>query len=125
MIKEKLIDMRKARGFSTKEIANEMNMTVSSYHRREKGKTKIHTDEGKKLAKIMNVPMEEIYEPEDKQSVIFNDNATATVTYLGTNNIYAIPESLLETLHKYIHTLEEKIVELEEKIAELERRSKS
>jgi len=65
MVKEKLIEMRKAKGFSIEEIAEKMCKSASSYYRREKGQTKIHLDEWKKLTKILNVPLEDIYEPED------------------------------------------------------------
>ena len=119
MVKERLIEMRKARGFTTQEIAEKMCKSASSYHRREKGQTKIHFDEWQKLAKILDVPLEAIYEPEDSQSIMFNDSSTATGNYFGTNNIYSIPESLLETQSKYIKKLEKEIAELLKENADL------
>jgi len=119
MTKRKLIEARKAKGFSTKEIAEQMFLTVSSYNRREKGKTKIHIDEWQKLAKILSVSLEDIYEPEDSQSVSFNDNSTATGNYFYTNNIYSIPDYILESQHKLIQLLEKKIAELEKENSEL------
>ena len=119
MVKEKLIEMRKAKGFSVQEVAEKMCKSVSSYHRREKGQTKVHFDEWQKLAKIFNVPFEDIYEPEESQSIIFNDSSTASGNYFGTNNIYSIPESLLEAQHKYIQKLEKEIAELVKENTEL------
>ena len=119
MTKRKLIEARKAKGFSTKEIAEQMFLTVSSYNRREKGKTKIHIDEWQKLAKILSVSLEDIYESEDSQSVSFNDNSTATGNYFYTNNIYSIPDYILESQHKLIQLLEKKISELEKENSEL------
>ena len=51
--------------------------------------------------------------------VIFNDSSTASGNYFGTNNIYSIPESLLEAQHKYIQKLEKEIAELVKENTEL------
>jgi len=118
-MKGKLIEVRKAKGFSPQEIADKLGKSVSSYHRREQGKTKMHISEWQKIAKVLSVSLEEIYEPEDSQSVSFNDNSTATITYLGTNNIYPIPDFMLESQHKFIQLLEKKIAELEKEVLEL------
>jgi len=56
MKKNKLIEMRELKGFSQPEIAEKLNMDVSSYCRRENGKTKITIKQWEKLANIFNVP---------------------------------------------------------------------
>jgi len=58
----------------------------------------------------LDVPVNEIYEPDDNQVFICNDNATGN--YQGTNNIYSVPEYLLETQRKYIEMLEKENREL-------------
>jgi hypothetical protein len=50
---------------------------------------------GKKLSKILETPVEEIYEQEDSMVFICKDNATGN--YQGNNHIYSIPEYFLET----------------------------
>ena len=114
MEKEKLRKKRETKGLSQCEIADKMCMDVSNYCRREKGLKKIAIYEWEKLAGILEVPLEEIYEPDDKQVFICNDNAT--VHYQGTNVIYSIPEHLLETQRKYIEKLENENLELKQRI---------
>lgn len=114
MEKIKLIERRKAKGFSQNIIAEKLCMDVSNYNRREKGQVKISLREWEKLSDILNVPIEEIYESEDNQVFICRDSST--VHYQGTNNIYSVPEYLLESQQKYIEKLENEIKELREKL---------
>jgi len=88
-------------------------MDASCYNRREKGQARITPHEWEKLADILDVPVDEIYEPDDNQVFICKDNATGN--YQGTNNIYSVPEHLLETQRKYIEMLEKEIWELKQK----------
>jgi transcriptional regulator with XRE-family HTH domain len=116
MEKIKLLEVRKSKGFSQHQIAEKLYMDVSSYNRRENGQVKINITEWEKLAKILDVPLNEIYESEENQMFICRDNASGN--YQGTNNIYAVPESLLETQQKYIKKLEEEIAELKRVLQE-------
>ena len=95
MEKVRLINRRKESNISQAIIAEKLCLDVSCYNRREKGQIKISPNEWEKLADILDVPMEEIYEPEDNQVFICKDSST--VHYQGTNNIYSVPEHLLET----------------------------
>jgi transcriptional regulator with XRE-family HTH domain len=75
MIKQKLIDARKNKSFSQQKMADALSMTVANYNRRENGSTKISTENWQKLADILETPLEKIYEAEESQVFIFNDNA--------------------------------------------------
>ena len=112
--KTKLIDARKSKGFTQQQIAEKLHIDISNYNRREKGLAKISMDEWEKLSKILDLPLEEIYQNEEYMTFICKDNATGN--YQGNNVIYTIPESLLETQRKYIHKLEEENKFLKEKI---------
>lgn len=104
MIKTKLIETRKRKNLSQQKIADALCMTVANYSRRENGTTKINESQWQKLADILEVPLEDIYEAEESQIFIFNDNAT------GNGNIvnnYNIPMSIWESQKKYIEKLEE------------------
>ena len=117
MEKVKLVERRKSKGLSQSEIAERMGMDVSNYCRRENGQMKIPLREWEKLAVILDVSVEDIYESEDNQVFICKDNAK--VQYQGTNNIYSIPEYLLETQRKYIEKLENENRELRQDNREL------
>jgi transcriptional regulator with XRE-family HTH domain len=114
MEKLNLIGRRKAKGFSQNMVAEKLCMDVSNYNRREKGQVKISLREWEKLADILHVPIEEIYESDDTQCFICRDSST--VHYQGTNNIYSVPEYLLETQRKYIERLENEIRELRNEV---------
>ena len=109
MEKIKLTEARKRKGFSQSLIAEQLCMDVSNYNRREKGQAKITAKEWQKLAEILEVPLEDIYESEESQIFIFNDQSS------GNGNIvnnYNIPFSIWETQKKYIDKLEEELQQL-------------
>ena len=114
MEKIKLIEARENKGFSQKYVAEKLYMDESNYCRREHGQTKISLSEWKKLAEILGVSIEDIFESEENQFFICNDNATGN--YQGTNYIYSIPQSMLETQQKYIAKLEEEIRQLKKEL---------
>ena len=117
MEKLKLIEKRKSKGLSQSEIADRLYMDTSNYCRRESGQMKIAYFEWEKLADILEVPVGDIYEPEDNQVFICMDNTT--VHNQGTNNICSIPEYLLEMQRKYVEILEKKNQILEKENQEL------
>ena len=114
MEKVRLIKRRKESNISQAVIAEKLCMDVSNYNRREKGQTKISPQEWEKLANVLDVPVEEIYESEDNQFFISNNNST--VHYQGATNVYSVPEHLLETQRKYIAILENENSELKRKM---------
>jgi transcriptional regulator with XRE-family HTH domain len=114
MEKIKLIEARENKGFSQNYVAEKLFMDESNYCRRELGQTKISFSEWKKLSEILGVSIEDIFESEENQFFICNDNATGN--YQGTNHIYSIPQSLLETQQKYIAKLEDEIKQLKKEL---------
>ncbi|MCL2040740.1 MAG: helix-turn-helix domain-containing protein [Bacteroidales bacterium] len=110
--KEKLIEVRKARGFTQKEMADKLCMDVSGYTKRENGQTKIRFGQWVELAKTLNVPIDDIYEEDEKQSWTFKDNAVGN--YCASNIYITVPESVMESQQKYIHKLEEENNELKQ-----------
>ena len=70
------------------------------------------------MAQILNVPMEEIYQKEE--SMVFNFDNQSVGIVNGTNNIYTVPEFLLDNQQKYILKLEAENKTLQEKITLLE-----
>jgi len=109
MEKTKLITVRKSKRIPQEQIAEFLNMSVSCYNRREKGLVYIKQEQWEKLAKILDVSVDDIYESDEPQSFTCKDNASSN--HLGTNNgtnyFYTIPEFLLESLQDYITKLKE------------------
>jgi transcriptional regulator with XRE-family HTH domain len=117
MEKQKLVEIRKKRGYSQEQMAKHLHMDVSNYNRREKGQAKITSTEWEKLATILNVSVEEIFESEESMIFVCKDNATGN--YQGNNHIYSIPEFLLESQRKYIAKLEEENAALKKKLSDV------
>lgn len=117
MEKIKLIEARRSKGFSQQQVAELLCMDVSNYNRREKGQSKISLSEWEKLAVILEIPVEHIFESEEAMLFICKDNANGN--YQGNNHIYNIAEFLLESQQKYITKLEEENAALKKKLGEV------
>ena len=111
--KNKLIEARNNRRYSQDYLAAELKIDVSNYSRKETGKVKISSFEWEKLSKILEIPLEDIYESDESMIFIFNDNAT------GNGNIvtnYSLPQSIWDAQKKYMEKLEEENNYLKEEI---------
>lgn len=110
MEKTKLIDVRTRKNISQKKMADILCIDVSNYNRREKGMAKISMQQWKKIAEVLEVPLEDIYEADESLIFIFNDNSTGNGNVVSNN--YNIPLSVWEAQKKYIEKLEEEIENL-------------
>jgi transcriptional regulator with XRE-family HTH domain len=115
MEKIKLIEARKSKGLSQQQLAERLCMDVSNYNRREKGQAKISSNEWDKLANLLEIPVEDIFESEEATFIICKDQSVGINN--GTNNVYTIPEFLLESQRKYITKLEEEIQNLKNQLS--------
>ncbi|WP_374458769.1 helix-turn-helix transcriptional regulator [Chryseobacterium taeanense] len=107
MIQQKLRNLRKQKCMSQEKMAKILSTDISSYCRKENGKSKIHDDEWEKLAKALNVSVDDIKESKNSGFVqndnsTFNDNS-GNYEYQKFN----IPNSILENLQDYIKILKE------------------
>ncbi|AZA93250.1 Helix-turn-helix domain [Chryseobacterium nakagawai] len=108
--------LRKQRGYTQEYMSNIISTDVSNYSRKENDEVRIFDDEWEKLAKALDVPVEEIKE-ERKTAIVhnnhdnttFNDNAGSYF-----NHFHSIPDSIVENLQSYIKILEEQIETLKE-----------
>lgn len=85
-------------------------MYVSNYNRREKRQVKISLNDWEKLAEILETFVEDIFESQESIFIICKDQSV--VINNGTNNVYTIPEFLIESQRKYLQKLEEEIAML-------------
>jgi transcriptional regulator with XRE-family HTH domain len=107
MIQEKLRNLRKQKNMSQEKMAKILSTDISSYCRKENGKSKIHDDEWEKLAKALNVSVDDIKESENS-GIVRNDNSSFNDN--SGNYEYQkfhIPNSILENLQDYIEILKE------------------
>lgn len=112
---EKLRSLRKQRGYTQEYMSKILSTDVSNYSRKESGDVKIFEDEWEKLAKALEVPVEEIKEERsarvvNNDNLVFNDQSANN----NFNQYYNIPEYILENQQEYINLLKEQIEALKE-----------
>lgn len=118
MQKEKLRTVRKRKGYTQQQMAEVIPTDVSNYSRKESGSVSITQTEWQKLAKFLEVPVEEIYEEEEARIIIenpvFTDNTGVNV---GNNNATTnisndLSIEIIKTMQEYIVLLKEEIERL-------------
>ncbi|GAA4166738.1 hypothetical protein GCM10022217_41020 [Chryseobacterium ginsenosidimutans] len=113
IVQEKLKNLRKQKGISQEKMAKILGTDTSNYSRKERGEVKIFDDEWEKLAKTLEVPVEDIKEEDAKfsfqfENSTFHDHAGSNINYSN------IPDFFIETQKKYIEKLEKEIESLKE-----------
>lgn len=125
MQKEKLRTIRKQKGYTQQQIADIIATDVSNYSRKESGDVKIVRDEWDKIARFLEVPVEEIYEDEEAKVVVnydhpvFNDKSISAGSITNQNNYDNIPGDVIENLQNYIALLKEENDRLKEDLKSL------
>lgn len=118
MIKEKLIKIRKEKKFSQQDIAKHLNISQTQYLRKEKGEIAIKDDEWERIAKLLDVDIDEIKQPSS-----LNQNFEKITNLPNENNVYyKIPQFILKNQQDYITILKKEIEVLKIRIAELEKK---
>lgn len=122
MQKEKLRLIRKQKGYTQQQVADFIATDVSNYSRKESGDVRIIPDEWDKIARFLEVPIEEIYEEEDAKVVVnndhpvFNDRSSSAGVITNQNNYDNIPGAIIENLQAYITLLKEENERLKEEL---------
>ena len=119
MVKTKLINTRKAKEHTQETMAKLLHMTQSQYQRREKGEIKISDQEWERIAKALDMDIEEIKEDDSANQVInkFDNNEGS---YFGSNNyFYNILDFILNNQQDYIDLLKQEIKDLKEELSKL------
>ncbi|WP_307453819.1 helix-turn-helix domain-containing protein [Chryseobacterium camelliae] len=102
---EKLRNLRKQRGFSQEKLANIISTDTSNYSRKERGEVRIYDDEWEKLAKALDVEVDDI--KEEKPLNIVNNNPIFHDNSGNFNQYFNVPEHVLGNLNDYINLLRE------------------
>ena len=104
---EKLRSLRKQRGYTQEYMSNILSTDVSNYCRKESGDVRIFDDEWEKLAKALEVPVEDIKEEKPSSIIQNNDNLTFNDSSGNYNYYCSIPNHVLDHLNDYINLLKE------------------
>lgn len=123
MIQHKLRNQRKQKGFSQEQMAKILGTDTSNYSRKERGEVKIHDEEWDKMAKILEVSVEEIKNQDHKfsfqfENSTFHDHSGSNITYSN------VPDFFLETQKKYIEKIEEENESLKQENQQLKEQLK-
>ncbi|WP_238585052.1 helix-turn-helix domain-containing protein [Chryseobacterium sp. Leaf201] len=115
MIQEKLKNIRIEKGMSQEKMAKILSTGISSYSRKENGKSKIYDDEWEKMAKALEVPVEDL-KGEATSGIVHNENPIFNDNSGNYNQYFNLPNSILENLQDYIHLLKEQNEQLKKEI---------
>jgi len=102
MQKIKLKQVRESKGYTQQDMADLLNTTTSSYCRKENGVTDMKRRDWESIAKVLKVPLEDIYE--DNASLlsnIFYDYSSINNQNVGITGV------MLEHLEDLISLLKE------------------
>lgn len=119
MQKEKLRVIRKQKGYTQQQIADIIATDVSNYSRKESGDVRIVKDEWDKIARFLDVTVEDIYEEEEAKVVVnydhpvFNDSSSGNGTMTQFHNISA---SIIQSFQDYIALLKQENERLKEEL---------
>ncbi|WP_261511328.1 helix-turn-helix domain-containing protein [Chryseobacterium paludis] len=112
---EKLKSLRKQRGYTQEYMSNILSTDVSNYCRKENGDVKIYDDEWEKLAKALEVPVEEI--KEERTPAVVQNNENFSDNAAGINyNYYNVPNQIMDNLQDYIKMLKEQVEFLKQEL---------
>lgn len=111
---QKLIALRKTKGFTQKQMAAKVPMEQTTYSRKERGKSPISEEEWARIAKTLEVSVEEIKE-ENVPVVIKNENCTFTDNAIGIQYVN-IPQEVYAIVMKYNSKLEEENKQLKNEL---------
>jgi len=121
MTKEKLIKARKAKQFSQDDVASYLKITQGYYAMKENGKAKIYDHEWERIAKLLEMPIEDIFEEDFSPPQNIENLENISSSYIGNNNVYCnIPDYILQDLHNVINNLTSENQLLKEQNLELE-----
>lgn len=118
MQKEKLRSVRKRKGITQQQIADIIATDVSNYSRKESGDVRIFKDEWDKIARFLEIPLEEIYEGEETKQDNNFDNITSSSAFGVNNGVlnFNVPEYFLEMQRDLINLLKKENQRLEEEL---------
>lgn len=124
MQKEKLRSVRKRKGITQQQIADIIATDVSNYSRKESGDVAIRKEEWEKIARFLEVPVEEIFEEEEaKQINHFENNTNSNNIGNVSGNYYCnVPEFLLESQRELIEMLKKENQRLQEELNALKKK---
>ncbi|TZF98852.1 helix-turn-helix transcriptional regulator (plasmid) [Chryseobacterium panacisoli] len=105
------------KGFTQQQMAEVIPTDVSNYSKKESGAVSITQTEWNKLAKFLEVPIEEIYEEEEAKFIfenpVFNDSSAGNIGNNNTTNINnELSIEIIKTMQEYISLLKEEIERL-------------
>ncbi|WP_310378342.1 helix-turn-helix domain-containing protein [Flavobacterium sp.] len=111
---QKLITIRKTKGITQEQMAKKIPMEQTTYSRKERGKSPISNEEWARIAKTLEVSVEEIKD-ENIPIAIKNENCTFNDNAIGIQYVN-IPQEVYTIVLKYNSKLEEENKQLKNEL---------
>jgi transcriptional regulator with XRE-family HTH domain len=119
---QKLIDARKAKGYTQEKMAAIIAMEQTTYSRKERGKSPVSNEEWSRFAKALDVDIDKIKD-ENFTVAQKNDNCTFNESSIIGIQYVNIPQNVFDIIIKYNTKLEEENKILKDDIAFLKNKS--
>ena len=97
-------------------MAQQLSMDTSCYNRREKGLTRISTNEWLKLSKILEQNVDDIKDFDPPVLITEINDEQIEITS------FKIPKEFIDNRTRYIKLLEDKVLDLENQVFELKQK---
>lgn len=109
---EKIKRMREIKGFTQKQIADYIGTSVNNYGRLERGEIDVTVDRLEKIAKILEVGIEDILKLDEGFNVVINNSKDfyvgKTINITSLQDRLDILESKISEIENLLSTLKEK-----------------
>ena len=116
-IGEKIKLLREVKNISTKQMADDLNMSIGGYLKIERNDVDINTEKIEKIANLLDIKPQDLLS-DDKVVLNFNNNHIQN----GGYNVFNFPEELRKLYEDKIRLLKDRNAFLEEKINWLEQK---
>ncbi len=116
---EKIRLIREIKQISAKQMADDLDMSLSGYHKIERGDVKLTTEKLETIAGVLGVEAKDLL---DSVNLVYNFHEGAVSHNSGYGyHVHALPEELKGLYEDKIKLLEEQVQMLKEKIKGLEK----
>lgn len=116
---EKIRLIREIKQISAKQMADDLDMSLSGYHKIERGDVKLTTDKLEVIAGVLGVEAKDLV---DTSGLIVNFNDSSVSQNTGYNIYNNFPDEMKKLYEDKVKLLEDKITYLEEVIKGLKGR---
>lgn len=110
----KIQELRKQKGFSLENMADDLNLSHSAYYKLENNQSRLTVERLIEISKILNTSVSDLFD--ESSTRIYNQNNNKDSTVIAHQEFENFIEKDKELTNKIINTLEEEIKHLKSEV---------